>query len=133
MKVTVNLNPMPAVRMTSAGMYKDPQAMAYVDYKNSLAQELKLHMMGEVKGGKVEVNDKLDRKSLPTTRLVGLKVKFARDTRRRADIDNMLKMLMDVLQTAGIIYNDDQVREVHAILEKPVPIGFFTFELNYID
>ena len=109
------------------------QAKEYMEYKNSLANELKLHLLGNTKGGIMEVSDKWDKHFLPTTRLVKLSAKFYRDSKRTSDIDNLLKMSLDFLQTAGLIYNDDQVREVHAIVEKGVFKGRFELELKFIN
>lgn len=122
---------MPAKRMTGKTMWYG-QAKDYVDYKHQLANELKLHLLGTTTGGSMVVTEKWDRKSLPTTATVKLEARFYRDSRRPSDVDNLLKMAMDFLQTAGVIYNDDQVREVHATVEKPVEKGRFELELTFI-
>jgi len=132
MKIFINKNPISAAR------YKSAQWWEYQDYKNQLATEIKLNLFGKLIGGIVTVSELWPRFNhrnevmYPTTVLLCLKAKFYRETNRVSDIDNLLKMAMDVLQTAGIIYNDDQIREVHATVEKGVPKGRFEIELDDI-
>lgn len=105
-------------------------AKKYVQWKDGLAQELSLHMFAnELKGSKIKVEDKIARQQLPLTKTLVLNVSFYRKDKSRCDIDNLLKMVMDLLQTARIIYNDDQIREVNAKMFKADPNPRFEFEI----
>lgn len=130
MKITINQNPMPAVRMTRNTMWYG-RAKDYVDFKNTLALELKLHLMASaVKGSDMVVEDKFAHNSLPVVRKLRLTAKFYRPDQRNVDIDNLLKMAMDLLQTAGIIKNDGQIQWVQAELIKGDPKPRFEMELT---
>lgn len=131
MKIVINENPIPAKRMTGKTMWYG-QAKKYVEYKNRLAEELNLHLLGNPKGSTMVVTEKWDKKTLPIVLLVELRVKFYRDSNRVSDIDNLLKMVMDMLQTAGVVKNDDQVRKVVAEVVKPVAKGMFEIEIKPI-
>lgn len=133
---------MPARRFKSEGWWE------YQEYKNNLAQEIQLNLLADVKGGKVCITEKWARfeqrpnrrtrqletvPTFPTTRLVKIRANFERKGNLHADIDNLLKMALDVLQTAGVLYNDDQVREISAKVKKGVPEGNFSLDLAFIE
>jgi len=116
----------------SAARFKSTSWWKYQDIKNNLATELKLHMIGNPTGGRIVVTDKWVKKSMPSTNLLCLTAKFYRTSNRISDIDNLLKMAMDILQTAGVMHNDDQIREVHATVKKSADKGRFELEINPI-
>lgn len=112
------------------------RAKDYVDFKNGLAQELQLQMMASsVTGGSITLEEKFARFNhrqepiLPLVRKLRLTAKFYRADERNVDIDNLLKMAMDLLQTAGIIKNDGQIQWVQAELIKSDPNPRFEMEL----
>jgi len=106
-------------------------AQEYVQYKEMLAQELRLNLFASsISGSKMTLVDKIPRQMLPLTKTLCLKMKFYRGDNRRCDLDNLVKMVMDLLQTAQVIYNDDQVREIHAQLFKNEPKPYFIIELT---
>ena len=129
MHVKVNINPMPAVRMTQKTMFYG-RAAEYVAYKNSVAQELRLNLVGTVKGGLMEMTDKPDKASLPIKGTVSINAVFYRERETNVDIDNLLKTVRDGVQTAGILYNASQVRAIKAELYKGAPEGQGWFEFT---
>lgn len=123
---------MPAVRgMTRKSLFANPASKRYLKYKGDLAQELSLSLRGNiVGGGRVTVSDKFP--SYPLLSLVSCNIKFYRSDRRGVDIDNLLKMSLDLLQTSGIIKNDNQVVAVSATMEKASKSPRFEIEINII-
>lgn len=128
MRILVKQNPLPAAR------FMNKYWKRYHQTKDSLAQELRLHLnananiLRQIKGSVMTVEDRLDPQFLPMTAKVKLTAVFNRETNRYCDLDNLLKMAMDFLQTAYVLYNDDQVRSIEAKLNK-VKVGEGSFEL----
>jgi len=56
-------------------------------------------------------------------------VAFLRSGNRRADIDNMVKALLDAFQIAGLYENDNQVTYVEATVKYGAEIGTMIFEI----
>jgi Holliday junction resolvase RusA-like endonuclease len=129
MKILIKTNPIPAKRMTQKSMWYG-DAKKYVKWKNSLAEELKLHFLGTVKGGIIEVKEKWDKKDLPEKSLLSLNADFYRENNYACDLDNLIKSSMDLLQTAGIIKNDTQIRKIKADMILNQGQGHFLLELN---
>lgn len=117
---------MPAARFKSTNWWK------YQDIKNALAQELRFTLIGNVKGGRILIENKFA--DLPLYGFLKITVKFFRDSNQVCDIDNLLKMTLDLLQTARVINNDDKVREVHAYVDKsPNNKGRTEIEINLLN
>jgi Holliday junction resolvase RusA-like endonuclease len=128
MTITIDIEPMPAKRMTRNSKWSG-DAKRYIDFKNELADEIRLHFLGRVKGSKVKIDKMLPKNMLPLKQCVIVQLGFYRSNQRRCDIDNLVKMALDLLQTAGILYNDDQVRELHAKLSKGYSKPYFTITI----
>ena len=64
------------------------------------------------------------------TRDVNLTVELYPPDRRRRDVDNCLKVILDSLQHAGVMVNDSQVKELHAHMREPVAGGLCYVEIN---
>jgi len=94
LKIIVRGQPIPAKRVTGRTLWK---AKAYADYKEFLAWQIKLQL----------------RPKFPITEDITLKrVWFYRENNRRADIDNLLKCVMEAIALSGYIANDKQVTRV---------------------
>jgi Holliday junction resolvase RusA-like endonuclease len=52
---------------------------------------------------------------LPITGKLALRVRYYRSDKRRVDIDNLVKCTMDALQQSGLIQNDSDIQELHAM------------------
>lgn len=140
MKVVIYENPLSAVRMTYKSKFVDPAAKEYLQFKNGIAELLRLNLVASAirSTPRIEMTNKFPifddegEKILPLTATVNIKAKFYRGNKQRVDIDNLLKMLLDLLQTAKIIYNDDQVRKISAELYKDDPNPRFEFEISIL-
>ena len=64
-----------------------------------------------------------DNKNVPTKNRVALYVEAHPPDRRRRDLDNILKALMDSLQYANVYQDDTQVDIIHVTRGKVVPGG----------
>lgn len=92
MTMVIAGQPIPAMRVTGRTLWK---GKAYADYKEMLAWEMR-------------------RRGIPkrwdaSKDMVIKRVAFFREGRRRADIDNLLKGVMEALAAAGFVDNDRQV------------------------
>lgn len=90
LNIRVNMQPIPRIRMTRYGQWK-PQVRKNNDHLHKLAAEIKKQAKG-----------------VKFTGDVGLFVRFRREKMRRADTDNLAKMVMDACQHSGVIENDRQ-------------------------
>jgi Holliday junction resolvase RusA-like endonuclease len=90
-KIVVKGQPIPAKRVTARTLWK---AKAYADYKEDLAWQFK-KALKPIKAITEDITIK------------GLR--FYRSGNRRADIDNLLKGVMESLALCGYIANDKQV------------------------
>jgi len=94
LKIIVRGQPIPAKRVTGRTLWK---AKAYSDYKEFLAWQMKLAW----------------RPKCPLVEDICIKrVSFYREKNLRADIDNLLKGVMEALALSGYIANDRQVVRV---------------------
>lgn len=92
--ITVLGQPIPAKRVTRHTLWT---ARAYSEYKETLAWHLKLHLKPKT----------------PLFSDITIKrLSFYRKTNQRADIDNLLKSVMEALAMSGYIANDRQVTRV---------------------
>lgn len=89
--IIIKGQPIPAKRVTRHTLW---MAKAYSDYKDYVAWELK----------------RILRPKQPIKNDITIKrLAFYRETNRRADIDNLLKAIMESLALCGYIANDKQV------------------------
>lgn len=106
--------PVPASRprVTRWGTYNTPR---YESFKSLLASEIALHLgtFGRFQGYALK-----------------LYAEFHRKSKRKADIDNFLKALMDSIQDSGIIENDTDIKHVEAkvIQVQKNPMIYFELE-----
>ena len=97
--ITIKGQPIPAKRVTRHTLWT-PQARLYADYKEVLAWELKRAL----------------KPYKPITSDITIKrLAFYRETNRRADIDNLLKTVLESLALSGYIANDRQVVQVEKL------------------
>lgn len=93
--IHLRINPMPAPRMTQRSKWANPQAKEYFTFKNTI---------GWLTYNVIYPYSSQD--------LLAISCRFNRFG-RECDGDNMLKALIDALQSAEIIPNDKKVVEVH--------------------
>ena len=91
MVITIKGQPIPAKRVTGRMLWR---AKDYADYKEFLGWEIKRALRPKV---------------AITTDITIKRLAFFRQTNRRADIDNLLKSVMEALALSGYIANDKQV------------------------
>lgn len=100
--------PKPRPRVTKRGTYNDPE---YTKWKYRIADELKTlgvtnQIIAPVRLDAMFGTDYIDFQLYPL-------VDHVRPKHVRADVDNLAGGLMDALQDAGTITNDELVRELH--------------------
>lgn len=61
---------------------------------------------------------------------LALRIRAYRPDKRRRDVDNILKVLCDALQHAGVIGNDSQFREIVVSFEETKPGGELRIEIR---
>lgn len=88
-QIVIPGQPIPAKRVTGRCLWR---AKAYADYKEMVAWELKKLRLGQIDG------------DCSIQRMT-----FYREKNRRADLDNLLKSIMEAFQMSGIVKNDSQV------------------------
>jgi Holliday junction resolvase RusA-like endonuclease len=106
MKFTVDIAPMPAVRMTQASMYKNTYAQRYLRYKTELGWKLRQNIDSPIQGA-VQVNV-VFYLPIPKTwkqdkRALAMQGKIRPTS--KPDTDNLLKGLCDAANK--IVWNDD--------------------------
>ena len=89
--ITIKGQPIPAKRVTRHTLW---MAKEYAEYKQFVAWQLRKYLHP-----KVAITEDITIKRLA----------FYRRTNRRADIDNLLKSIMEALALSGYIANDKQV------------------------
>ena len=128
---------MPAVRMTQKSRFFG-QAKKYISYQIHWATILfdliktKPKPLREGEGVSIASEPFELTYYFPLTTPLKLDVTFYRKDNRRCDIDNLLKMVMDLLQKSQIIYNDFQIEEVSCRLVRNSPTPQFIIELSQI-
>lgn len=96
--ITFNGEPIPAVRVTGKSLWT-PRAKRYAAYKKALAEYIQAQSRERMSGK------------------LALVATYYRSTKRRCDIDNLLKSTMDALTLAGVIGDDSQIEAVFAVKE----------------
>lgn len=61
---------------------------------------------------------------------VKLSIELYPSDRRRRDVDNCLKPILDALQHAGLMVNDSQVKDLHAYMREPMEGGLCYITIN---
>ena len=93
-----NHHVVPAVRMTQKSKFANPSAKKYIAHQQMLAMVFRSAF--------------ISKDTITTDCSLSFVVYYA--DRRRRDIDNVCKSVMDALQQAQVIKNDDQVKELRA-------------------
>ena len=92
MKIIFEGQPLPAPRVTKRSLYI--RGKEYAVWKEALAWHLK----------------KMLRPAEEKVHIVS--VKFYREGKRTADIDNLLKGVLEAFEMAGIVKNDSEIRSI---------------------
>lgn len=106
-----NCNPLPKPRMTGKDFWKK-SAKAYWSYLDILVLNIK----------------KARQKT--TTKECELRVWFYRQGNKRADIDNLCKSILEAVERAELVKNDNQIMRLEAELRYNNPKPFLVFELK---
>ena len=64
---------------------------------------------------------------------VALKIKLEPPDKRKRDIDNCCKALLDALTYSGVWIDDSQVDDLHIYRADPIPNGRVTIEIWRMD
>lgn len=88
-EIKVKGQPIPAKRVTGRCLWR---AKAYAEWKEFLAWEIKKLRLGQIDG-----DCSIQR------------IAFYRSGGRRADVDNLLKGVLEAFQASGLVKNDSQV------------------------
>lgn len=96
--VIIKGQPIPAKRVTGRTLWK---AKAYADYKEYVAWELKKQVKPS------------DLCRLEATGTVSIEsIRFYREKRRTADLDNLLKGILEAFQMSGLVANDAEITHI---------------------
>lgn len=100
--------PAPRIRMNGRKAFHET---AYTDYRRRLEEAIRASSAGA---------------KLPLSGELELSVRFQRSTTRNVDIDNLLKAVMDALQSTGVVSNDGKIsllRHCELVKGKGLPAG----------
>ncbi len=124
LSATLPINPFPAVRMTLGQVNMLRRGMTTRNKAAARYLDLKEH------ASYLLLNARTKSGLTPFTGDVEVSLRFERTGKRRADVDNLAKAILDALQGAGIIANDNQVTKLTASVEYGCENGRIHLELR---